>query len=220
MPGAPLLSTDPHWDIRSNLPLVDGWVHSSHVKSLLLRCSQRTLFLNDITVASGARCRTSLLEWDQSGRDPVLVLMDSDGGHAGGGRPLCDALRLMAAPTIGLVVGRAYSAACEVLQGCRLRLATSHSRLLAHHGTKEMAFKLRDGSNSDDDIRGLVRQSRTVQEDGDRASVALLVHRTGRSAEEIQSLLKQDRVLSAREAIGFGMLDAVVSEELEWAATR
>lgn len=206
------LPTKPKSDIGVDLPIVGSCVPSSYVRSLLVRSRERTLFVNGVTAAASARWRSRLLDWERESGEPVLVLIDSSGGVEIGGRALTEALRLMTCPTIGLVIGRAYSGACEILQGCQLRLATTHARLLVHHATGEMTFKLRYGSDADW-IRDVVGQKKAKMESTAVAVATRLVHRTGRSIEEIQTLLKQDRILSALEAIALGMLDAVVSDE-------
>lgn len=198
--------------LETELPIADGVVHSRYVKALLVKCRERTLFLKGIENAASARWRSQLLEWEQSSQGPVLLVINSMGGDARGGDALAQALRMMAAPPVALVIGRAFSAACAVLQGCQLRLATRHARLMVHYATGEMNFELRYGSDGDW-IPEVVGQKRVQMESDALATIASLVRRTGRDASTFESLLKLDRVLDADEALALGLLDAIVSDE-------
>ena len=205
-------SDHPNPDGRVDLSLVEGLVPSSQVKCLLVRWRARTLVINGVSETSSAQWRLRLLEWEQASEDPVVLVIDSSGGDARGGRALFDALRLMTAPTIGLVIGRAYSATSEILQGCRWRLGSSHARLMVHHSTGEARFDLRYGIK-DDWISEVIGQRKTKLEYQALARISLYSHRTGRTTEDIGSLLNKDLILSARKAVEMGLLDAVVSDE-------
>ena len=136
----------------------------------------------------------------------ITLYIMSEGGDAYAGLGAYDMLRQSVLPVTGIVVGYAASAAVMILlQGCRQRHAMPNARLLFHEartflGTAEEGHSQRRLSDGASELS-------IVQDQVDQ----ILVERTGRSLEDVQTLCtSRDVWLSAQEALQWNIIDRIV----------
>ncbi len=143
-----------------------------------------------------------------AGSPDITLLISSPGGDARAGLDIIDSLLLYPGGKIAIVVGQASSMAAIILQCCTLRLATPNSEVLIHHATA-MEIKI-------DILRDSEKRERFLIEVGkmQKRLDEILIKRTKRSAEEIDTECKKDRIMTAEEAVTFGLLDGIHLEPL------
>lgn len=129
----------------------------------------------------------------------VSLYINSGGGGVDPGLDLYDLLKRSRKKMIGIVEGRCSSMAAIVLQGCETRKAYHDAYILIH----DISFD-RDVAASDKELaeRKRKRQERVY---------AILSERTGRSVEEIREKCKENKKMSAQEALRFGLIDEIIT---------
>ena len=141
---------------------------------------------------------------------PILVLINSDGGSLMDGLKLCDCFKISPSPVIGLVIGRAVSAALIALQGCSHRLATPHARLLVHEPFDEPEIKI----SRDTDIASVGRFLK-----GKKEQIALRSEMMTKLFSQIMKMpmaqtrefIKEERIIFPTEAKRLGLIDKVIN---------
>ncbi len=137
---------------------------------------------------------------------PIYVKITSDGGDTSISFTMNDILRLYPGHKTGTVIGFARSAAVTILQACDRREAARNSWMLIHHpkfgagmvGLDEIDNPKKWGKHVGD-LRATQKQLHLI-----------LAEKTKKSQRAIAALCKEDRDLSAEEALKFGLIDAIV----------
>lgn len=180
--------------------------HDSRVEKLAkLGAVQITGFIDKGTVDELARV---MLDFFLERRELILVLIFSNGGLLRPALEIFDLLRLFPGRKIGLVFGKAYSAASIILQACDKRYATPNSSILIHHGRcNEVNL---DMLHSEDKLNAFLKEERELSEH----TYSIFVNRTGKSRDEICSLCLRNTPIFVKEAIEFGLIDEVWDKPL------
>ena len=147
-----------------------------------------------------------LLEVQRLGLPEITLVINSPGGGAYCALALYDALKdlQMRGITVNaLVLGLAASAASSiVLQAATVRRASVNSRFMFHE-VSQYHFGVQTTSGSEDSLK----EGKAVQD----VLVRILVTRTGRSEEDVLSLItRRETYMSAQEAKDWGIIDEVV----------
>jgi ATP-dependent protease ClpP protease subunit len=145
----------------------------------------------------------------QESGEPMLLLIDSHGGGARAARTLITVLQLLPDAVTGLVLTRALSSAFEVLQACSPRLAFDSSRLGTHHSYLQGPTSFTDSIHARA-YQDLVERDLKAQAEVWQREARLLAARTGLPPDEAAALLRQERILTAPEALSLGLLDGIV----------
>lgn len=175
---------------------------SPDIYSRLLR--QRVVFLGNVLDddrAGVAIAQLLHLEAEDAERD-VSLYLNSPGGSSTAMFAILDTMDYIAPDVATYCVGQAASAAAVIL-ACGApgkRLVLPNSRVLLHqpHGGIE-------GQAADLEIhaREILRQRRRVQE--------ILAARTGQDVERIARDTDRDLVLTAEEAVDYGVADRLIN---------
>ncbi len=142
-----------------------------------------------------------------AGSPNITILISSIGGDIDAGSDIIDLLSLYPGKKTAVVVGQAASMAAIILQCCDKRMATQHSKILIHHASCKIELDtIRDPKKMEDFRVRLEKYEKIMDE--------ILIKRSKRTAEEIDTQCKKNQFMSAEEAIAFGLLDGVYDKHL------
>jgi ATP-dependent Clp protease protease subunit len=165
---------------------------------------ERIIFLGqpiDDTVANDVMAQLLTLESMDSDRD-IIIYINSPGGSFTALTAIYDTMQFVRPDVMTICLGQAASAAAIILAGGAKgkRYALEHSRILIHQPSSEGG-----GQASDIEIqaREIDRISR-LQED-------LLSRHVVKSSEEIRKDIERDKILTAAEAVEYGIIDQVLA---------
>jgi ATP-dependent Clp protease protease subunit len=168
--------------------------------------ANRRLFLSrpiDMSLAEEIIRKIWFLEFSSPTAGVTLVI-NSPGGAVDAGFAIWDQLRMMSFPLTTLVTGLAGSMG-SVLALCApkgRRFATPRSRFLIHQPALSATV---EGQATDLEIqaREILKTKKQI--------VNLYSEATGKTVEEIEKAIDRDRWMSAEEALGFGIIDRLVT---------
>ncbi len=165
---------------------------------------KRTIYLNGEITPEMAREFGMAIVWlnAKDDKSEISLYIDSGGGSAAAGLNMYDMVKHSKALVIGTVYRKASSMASVILQACDMRLAMRNADFLIHN--------LRIGEISldklDEDPEEALKQARGRQ----RSIDMIYLLRTKRTIKEVHSKLKENKVMSAEEALAFGLIDKII----------
>jgi ATP-dependent Clp protease protease subunit len=193
--------------MRSQLvPMVvesDGRLERSFdIYSRLLR--DRIVFLTgevDDDSANLVTAQLLFLESEDPDRD-VSLYVNSPGGSAYAGMAIYDTMQLVRPDVRTICVGMAMSAAAMILCGgtAGKRAALPNSKLMIHQGSA--GFR---GTPADIEIHAQEVLATT------RRMAEIIARHSGRPVDEVMRDIDRDRFMTPEDAIGYGLIDEVVS---------
>jgi ATP-dependent protease ClpP protease subunit len=101
------------------------------------------------------------------------------------------------------VIGEACSAAAVILQCAHIRRMTRKATLHYHYGSWRISFMV----YFDEKLARLNRQQAIEYQE---ALILPITTRTGMSNSDVHKLLREDRRLSAQEALERGLIDEII----------
>lgn len=163
---------------------------------------QRIVLVNGtITSEIAARVATALLTLDSLGREPVQLRVNSSDGDLDAVLTLVDALDSMTAPVRAVAVGEVGGAAIGAYAAADTRLAYPHARFrLAEPAVAGV-------TGTAEQIALLVGRHLSALED----LVLRVVQVSGQPRSRIEDDLCTGRLLSASEALDYGLVDEILS---------
>lgn len=166
---------------------------------------RRIIYLDERITTETAKDFGLVIPWLNSQNDEeIKLIIDCGGGSAAAGLNMYDMVVFSNAPVVGIVYGQASSMASVILQACKKRYALPHAGVCIHY-LKTYEIPLND---LDEDPEKALKSVRERQK-----SVNDIYHkRTGKSLEEIKIALKEDKLLSAKEALEFGLIDEIIDK--------
>ncbi len=188
--------------------------------------NRQILFPKFINAETAEKVIESLLHLNAINPDrDIKLLFDSIGGEITEGLAVHDILKTIHAPVTGIVYGDAYSMAAIVLQGCRYRKATPHSRILVHSARVPVPIPLRlikEGAGGEENWpegyyeltvqEGIVDQRISVFLDEVEDMINIVSERTGKEVEDVVNLFNEDSIMCAEDALDWGLIDEVTDE--------
>jgi ATP-dependent Clp protease protease subunit len=193
--------------MRSQLvPMVvesDGRLERSFdIYSRLLR--DRIVFLTgevDDDSANLVTAQLLFLESEDPDRD-ISLYVNSPGGSAYAGMAIYDTMQLVRPDVRTICVGMAMSAAAMILCGgaAGKRAALPNSKLMIHQGSA--GFR---GTPADIEIHAQEVLATT------RRMAEIIARHSGRPVDEVMRDIDRDRFMTPEDAIGYGLIDEVVS---------
>ncbi|KND46853.1 MAG: hypothetical protein AB199_00245 [Parcubacteria bacterium C7867-004] len=130
----------------------------------------------------------------------ISLYIDSRGGSVPTHFHIADVLANSNAPVHGLVIGRAFSAAFNILQACDVRKAYPHADLMFH------APDLTGVRVDDPNFLNIVRASMTEHQD----HIACFSRRSGQSISDWQRWSREQKYFTGVDAKRLGIVDEVV----------
>ena len=164
---------------------------------------ERIIFMGqpiDDTVANDVMAQLLTLESMDPDRD-IMMYINSPGGSFTALTAIYDTMQFVRPDVMTICLGQAASAAAILLAGGAKgkRYALEHARILIHQPYSEGG-----GQGSDIEIQAReIMRMRTLLEE-------MLVKHTVKSAEEITKDIERDKILTAAEAVEYGLIDQVM----------
>ena len=165
---------------------------------------ERIIFLGqpiDDTVANDVMAQLLTLESMDSDRD-IILYINSPGGSFTALTAIYDTMQFVRPDVMTICLGQAASAAAIILAGGAKgkRYALEHSRILIHQPSSEGG-----GQASDIEIqaREIMRMRELLEN--------MLSKHTVRTPEEVAQDIERDKILTAAEAVEYGLIDQVLA---------
>ncbi|CAB4670278.1 unannotated protein [freshwater metagenome] len=165
---------------------------------------ERIIFMGqpiDDTVANDVMAQLLTLESMDSDRD-IMIYINSPGGSFTALTAIYDTMQFIRPDVSTICLGQAASAAAVILAGGAKgkRYALEHSRILIHQPSSEGG-----GQASDIEIQAKeIMRMRTLLE-------AMIAKHSTRTPADIAADIERDKILTAAEAVEYGLIDQVLA---------
>ena len=164
---------------------------------------ERIIFLGqaiDDTVANDVMAQLLTLESMDPDRD-IMMYINSPGGSFTALTAIYDTMQFVRPDVMTICLGQAASAAAILLAGGAKgkRYALEHARILIHQPYSEGGGQ---GSDIEIQAREIMRMRALLEE--------MLVKHSVKSAGEITKDIERDKILTAAEAVEYGLIDQVM----------
>lgn len=176
--------------------------------------SRRILGLSKIDEESTNGLIADFFRLNLESEEPIRLIINSNGGDLDGAFALADCLHSLKAPVTGIVIGMCASAALIALLACRERIATCHSRFLAHQARRKVSLMLDD--NLEGKLQEILRDAQSM-----RAKIEdYYISRTAKiTREKAKQLMHEGEVfskfLSVQEAKELGFIQQIVPDDFD-----
>ncbi|MEI6120003.1 MAG: ATP-dependent Clp protease proteolytic subunit [Actinomycetes bacterium] len=165
---------------------------------------ERIIFLGqpiDDTVANDVMAQLLTLESMDPDRD-IMMYINSPGGSFTALTAIYDTMQFVRPDVMTICLGQAASAAAILLAGGAKgkRFALEHARILIHQPSSEGGGQ---GSDIEIQAREIMRMRALLEE--------MLVKHSTKSAEEIAKDIERDKILTAADAVEYGLIDQVLA---------
>jgi ATP-dependent Clp protease protease subunit len=165
---------------------------------------ERIIFLGqpiDDTVANDVMAQLLTLESMDSDRD-IILYINSPGGSFTALTAIYDTMQFVRPDVMTICLGQAASAAAIILAGGAKgkRYALEHSRILIHQPSSE-------GGGQASDIEIQAREIMRMRE----LLESMLSKHTIRTPAEVAQDIERDKILTAAEAVEYGLIDQVLA---------
>jgi ATP-dependent Clp protease, protease subunit len=190
----------------------DGrYERSFDVYSRLLR--ERIVFLGtevDDAVANVVTAQLLFLEAEDPDRE-ISLYVNSPGGSAYAGMAIYDTMQYVRPDVRTICIGMGMSAAAVILCGGAQgkRSALPNAKIMIHQGSA--GFR---GTPADIEIH-----AQEVLATRQRMAEVIALH-TGKPVEEVMRDIDRDRFMTPEEAVGYGLIDEIVTSRNTTLATR
>jgi ATP-dependent protease ClpP protease subunit len=205
---------------------------SNKVKMNLLEKPEPEIHLYGVVneqMADYVRTAMSFL-YAETAQPPLKALITTTGGSVNAGMEIGSILSEYTGGVHGYVQGYAYSAGAQyILAGCLISYAHKHSRLMCHYVSTNLTvgeYDLAENTKTEQIIKDLIetndeqaldvfmrrKEIREILEDLKTANdetVEILMDKTGQSEQEVRKLLSAGKIMTAKKAKDFGIVNAV-----------
>ena len=165
---------------------------------------ERIIFLGqaiDDTVANDVMAQLLTLESMDPDRD-IMMYINSPGGSFTALTAIYDTMQFVRPDVMTICLGQAASAAAVLLAGgtAGKRMALEHSRILIHQPYSEGGGQ---GSDIEIQAKEVLRMRELLEE--------MLSKHSKKSKEEIAKDIERDKILTAAEAVEYGLVDQILA---------
>lgn len=133
----------------------------------------------------------------------MRFLLSSEGGSAATALAIYDLIKASPKKSEIVAMGYCYSAGALILQAANTRMATKHTTLLIHYG-------LVDFETGTTLTRKQIKELYDQNQLFDSMMYKVLKSRWKGTEDELHNLLLQDKTLSAKQAVQYGLIDEVI----------
>ena len=132
----------------------------------------------------------------------IMMYINSPGGSFTALTAIYDTMQFVRPDVMTICLGQAASAAAILLAGGAKgkRFALEHARILIHQPSSEGGGQ---GSDIEIQAREIMRMRALLEE--------MLVKHSTKSAEEIAKDIERDKILTAADAVEYGLIDQVLA---------
>ena len=140
---------------------------------------------------------------------PITLFINSPGGNVNSGLAVYDTIRLMKSPVTAIVMGIAASMASIILLAAEKerRFMLPSSRIMIHDcswGNRNM------GGYKPHEVEEELKQLKNTN----ARLLSITAERCGKSVKQVAKVTMNDRYFDTKEAIDFGLIDAVLDNDL------
>jgi ATP-dependent Clp protease protease subunit len=165
---------------------------------------ERIIFLGqgiDDTVANDVMAQLLTLESMDPDRD-IMMYINSPGGSFTALTAIYDTMQFVRPDVMTICLGQAASAAAVLLAGgtAGKRYALEHSRILIHQPYSEGGGQ---GSDIEIQAREVLRMRELLEQ--------ILAKHSKKSKEDIGKDIERDKILTAAEAVEYGLVDQILA---------
>ena len=165
---------------------------------------ERIIFLGqaiDDTVANDVMAQLLTLESMDPDRD-IMMYINSPGGSFTALTAIYDTMQFVRPDVMTICLGQAASAAAVLLAGGAKgkRYALEHARILIHQPYSEGGGQ---GSDIEIQAREIMRMRGLLE--------TMLAKHSNRTVEQIAADIERDKILTAAEAVEYGLIDKVMA---------
>ncbi len=132
----------------------------------------------------------------------ISLYINSPGGSVTAGLAIYDTMRLVRSPVQTICIGQACSMGAVLLAGGDKRIALEHSRIMIHQPSGGFQGKTTD----------ILITAREIEKARITLSEILARH-TGKTVGKVEEDIENDRFMSAHEALEYGIVDSVLTED-------
>ncbi|MGI9251763.1 MAG: ClpP family protease [Pseudohongiellaceae bacterium] len=159
-------------------------------------------FLEDV---KGDEIAAQLIALDTIASKEITLYLSNGGGDLWQFFAIIDAMAYIKSPVSVVCIGGAFSAGAGILASGKKgrRFITSHSRVLIHQASGGAEYQ----TAKDLDIR-----NRDIQQ-CNQMYIDCLAKNTGKTKRQIVAAIDRDNWMTAREAVRFGLADAVITKK-------
>lgn len=165
----------------------------------------RIVFVSeDITKDLASTLSALLFHYDNESNDEISLYINTNGGDASALANIYDVMQMVKSPIKTICIGKAYSAGAFMLAagGKGNRFMTKNASVMVHGLQCNFPGNHEQPKNSEIYFNFLNVLNRSI--------LGKLAFHTGKSIEEIEEFCKQDRYLNAKEALDYGIIDAII----------
>lgn len=141
-----------------------------------------------------------LREMDKK-KGPIKLIMSSLGGEEGAGWAIYDSITTAKNDVHAYAYGECQSIATLILQACKTRLLSEHTRVMIHNG----------GVAADMTTNQVIALAKELQTLSDMYYSTMALH-SGIPEEEIEMLCQNDYYMSAETAVQRGFADGIIQK--------
>ena len=170
---------------------------------------KRILLLEgDITEEKAELLRAWLQFLNLQSNEEIKLIINSKGGKIAPALLIYDAISFLNASVTGIVNGECSSVTIVILQAAKKRLATRHSFFLLPPISIDFG-KIVFDEKIYKKIRETFERGRKRQE----LIRQILAKRTSKTLQEIESLEKEEKMITAERAKDLGLIDEIIDEQ-------
>lgn len=136
---------------------------------------------------------------DAQSAAPITVILNTEGGDWCHGLAIYDAIRACRSPVTVRGTGSVMSAGAVIMQAGDVRILTPSATVMIHYGTDELSGHAKE----------VARWVAKTARDNTHMEDIFLSKMPGMSRARLQKLLNFDTILSASEAVAYGLADSV-----------
>lgn len=188
-----------HEPIRA--PLLTGYA-DTYVKL----AKHRILFVSeDVDDRMASELSAMLLYFDnENHEDPIEIYIHSNGGAVTGLANIYDVMQMIQAPIKTVCIGKCYSAAAVLLASGTKgeRYAFKNASLMIHGIQFGFPIPGHDITNSQSYYDFINTNNDNIMK--------MLAHHTGQPLEKVKADCKEDRWLTPKEALEYGLIDHII----------
>lgn len=189
-----------------------GGVSQNNTQSHVLLKKRRVSLFGDVNEVCEKRVIEALEIFNkENSHKKILLFINSIGGLHESGSNIAKAIRASKAPVYGIVIWSACSAAFDVLQACKKRIACNKNSLIMCHAPSLDGLRV-DQLDRDEAIK-------KMEEEHNDFLYCVVARSDGKlSFEKMRELSIQEVNIHARQARRLGLLDRVMNKKKKKAA--
>ena len=157
--------------------------------------------LQDIDHETVERLRETIAKAEAS-ESEITLLINSNGGDIKEGLKIVELITHSHALIKGQVIGKAVSMAAVILQACHERSMNETAYLRYHYGSWRVSFRMYFEPEM---LQRNIESGIKLQE----RLILPIAKKTGMSIKRIHDLFREDKRLSAQEALHLGLVDDI-----------